>query len=104
MARRWWKSGHLKPGEEIVEPGSVVIHDKGWIFKMVVNGIGAVCTLIVMFIFAVTKFKDGAWVVIILTPLLVTIFFLNTPSLQKLGPSSFHLKTIHRASVSAVIV
>lgn len=75
MARRWWKSGHLKPGEEIVEPGSVVIHDKGWIFKMVVNGIGAVCTLIVMFIFAVTKFKDGAWVVIILTPLLVTIFF-----------------------------
>ena len=75
MARRWWKSGHLKPGEEIVEPGSVVIHDKGWVFKMIVNGIGAVCTLIVMIIFAVTKFKDGAWVVILLTPLLVTIFF-----------------------------
>lgn len=75
MARRWWKSGHLKPGEEIVEQGSVVIHDKGWIFKMIVNGIGAICTLIVMIIFAVTKFKDGAWVVILLTPLLVTIFF-----------------------------
>lgn len=75
MARRWWKSGHLKPGEEIIEPGSVVIHDKGWIFKMIVNGIGAVCTLVVMIIFAVTKFKDGAWVVIILTPLLVTLFF-----------------------------
>ncbi len=75
MARRWWKSGHLKPGEEIVEPGSIVVHDKGWGFKMIVNGIGAVCTLIVMIIFAVTKFKDGAWVVILLTPLLVTIFF-----------------------------
>ena len=75
MARRWWKSGHLKPDEEIVEPGSVVRFDKGWIFKMVVNSIGAVSTFIVMIIFAVTKFHDGAWVVIILTPLLVIIFF-----------------------------
>jgi hypothetical protein len=28
-----------------------------------------------MTIFAITKFRDGAWVVIVLTPLLVTIFF-----------------------------
>ena len=75
MARRWWKSGHLKPGEELIEPGSVVRNEKGWLFKMGVNGIGAVCTFIVMIIFAVTKFKDGAWVVILLTPLLVVIFF-----------------------------
>ena len=24
MARRWWKIGHLKPGVEVVEPGSVL--------------------------------------------------------------------------------
>ena len=24
MARRWWKSGHLKPGDEVKEPGSVL--------------------------------------------------------------------------------
>jgi hypothetical protein len=75
MARRWWKAGHLKPDEEVVEPGSVVKYDRHWLGKMIVNGFGAVCTLVVMFVFAITKFKEGAWIVIILTPLLVSIFF-----------------------------
>jgi len=75
MARRWWKIGHLKPGEEIVEPGSVLRFEKGWQTRMVINGFGAVCTAIVMVVFAVTKFKEGAWAVLILTPTLVTIFF-----------------------------
>jgi len=75
MARRWWKAGHLKAGEEIVEPGSTVKYEKGWQYKMVVNGFGSVCTAIVMVVFAVTKFREGAWVVLILTPVLVKIFF-----------------------------
>ena len=75
MARRWWKIGHLKPGEEIVEPGSTLRFEKGWQYRMVINGFGAVCTAVVMVVFAVTKFKEGAWVVLILTPILVTIFF-----------------------------
>lgn len=75
MARRWWKSGHLQPGEKLVEPGSTLEHDPRWSYKMVVNGFGAVCTFIVMLVFAVTKFRDGAWVVLVLTPVLVTIFF-----------------------------
>jgi amino acid transporter len=75
MARRWWKIGQLKPGEEIVEPGSVLKYEKGWKNRMVINGFGAVCTAVVMVVFAVTKFKEGAWVVLILTPALVAIFF-----------------------------
>lgn len=75
MARRWWKSGQLEPGVEIKEPGSILRHDKNWMIKMIVNGFGAVATLIVMIVFAITKFKDGAWIVIILTPTLVLIFF-----------------------------
>jgi len=75
MAHRWWKSGHLKPGEEIVEVGSTVVHDKTWKIKMAVNTIGAICTFIVMIVFAVTKFREGAWVVILLIPLLVLLFF-----------------------------
>ena len=75
MARRWWKIGHLKPGEEIVEPGSVLRYDNGWRFKMFINGFGAVCTAIVMMIFAITKFTEGAWVVLIIIPVLVKIFF-----------------------------
>jgi amino acid transporter len=75
MARRWWKIGHLKEGQEIVEPGSVLRYTEGWRFKMFVNGFGALCTGIVMVVFAATKFREGAWVVLLLTPILVTIFF-----------------------------
>jgi amino acid transporter len=75
MARRWWKVGHLKEGEEIVEPGSTLRYEKGWRFKMIVNGFGALCTAIVMVVFAATKFREGAWVVLLITPILVTIFF-----------------------------
>ncbi len=75
MARRWWKIGHLKEGVVIVEPGSTLKYEKGWRFRMVINGFGAICTAVVMVVFAVTKFAEGAWVVLILTPVLVTIFF-----------------------------
>lgn len=75
MARRWWKSGHLKPGIEIEEPGSILKYDKGWKFKMLVNGLGSICTLVVMVVFAATKFKDGAWIIIVLTPIMIAIFF-----------------------------
>jgi len=75
MARRWWKIGHIPEGKEIVEPGSVLRPDKNWRYKMAVNGFGALCTFIVMLIFAVTKFTEGAWVVLIIIPLLVRMFF-----------------------------
>lgn len=75
MARRWWKVGRLKPGEEIQEPGSTLRFENGWQWKMIVNGFGAICTCVVMIVFAATKFKDGAYLVIILTPVLVAIFF-----------------------------
>ena len=71
MARRWWKIGHIPPGEEVMELGSVLHYEKNWQFKMLINGFGAFSTAIVMGVFAVTKFHDGAWVVLILLPLLV---------------------------------
>lgn len=75
MAHRWWKSGKLRSGEEIVERGSTLHKDKNWLFKMIVNGFGAVCTAVVMGVFAITKFTDGAYVVIILLPVLVYCFY-----------------------------
>jgi amino acid transporter len=75
MARRWWKIGQLKEGQEIVEAGSTLHYDKAWRSKMFINGFGAVCTFIVMIVFAVTKFREGAWVILIIIPILVSIFF-----------------------------
>jgi amino acid transporter len=49
-------------------------HEAGWQRSIVVNGIGAVLTAIVLMVIVVTKFSGGAWVVLILTPLLVWLF------------------------------
>lgn len=76
MALRWHKIGKLNPGEEKLERGSTLRFVKDWPSKMVINGFGAVCTAVVMVVFAVTKFHDGAWVVLILIPLVVLIFWL----------------------------
>jgi amino acid transporter len=75
MTRRWWKAGHLVPGQEVKERGSVLRYEKGWALKMVINGLGAVSSAVVTLVFAVTKFRDGAWFVILLIPTLVTFFF-----------------------------
>jgi amino acid transporter len=74
MAHRWWKSGHLKPGEEIKERGSTLRAEAGWVPKLVINSVGAVTTAMVALIFATTKFRDGAWIVLILIPTLVVGF------------------------------
>ena len=75
MALRWYKIGKLKPGEEKVERGSTLRFVKDWRIKMIINGFGAICTAVVMMVFAVTKFRDGAWVVLIIIPTLVMIFW-----------------------------
>jgi amino acid transporter len=75
MAVRWWRTRLLKPGEERPGIGSVLHHDPRWQLKLIINGFGAVCTFIVMVVFAVTKFATGAWIVVIIIPTLVFIFF-----------------------------
>jgi amino acid transporter len=74
MAHRWWKIGHLQPGQEVRERGSRLRYERGWQTKMVSNSLGAFCTAVVTLVFAVTKFRDGAWVVLVLMPVLVAMF------------------------------
>lgn len=74
MARRWWKIGHLQLDVEIKERGSMLRYEKNWQIKMFINGFGAICTAIVMCVFAFTKFRDGAYIILILIPLLIMFF------------------------------
>jgi hypothetical protein len=74
MAHRWWKSGRLLPGQEIQERGSTLRYESGWQFKMVLNSFGALLTATVALVFASTKFRDGAWIVLVLIPALVAAF------------------------------
>ncbi len=50
------------------------LKEKGWRWRIGVNGVGAVVTGIVLLTLAVTKFREGAWIVVVLTPLLVVVF------------------------------
>ena len=47
---------------------------KGWLRSMIINGTGAFVTALVTVIVAYTKFTSGAWIVVILIPLLVLMF------------------------------
>lgn len=75
MVVRLRKIGRLQPGEKIQGLETVLEYDAHWRLKAAISGFGAVCTGIVMLIFAITKFTSGAWFVIVLIPILVFAFF-----------------------------
>jgi amino acid transporter len=74
LVRRWWKIGHLVPGQEVHERGSALRYEPGWELKMGINSLGAVCTAVVMMVFTITKFEGGAWIVLLLMPALIAMF------------------------------
>jgi amino acid transporter len=51
------------------------LREPGWQRSAVINGVGAVATAIVTLIIAVTKFMEGAWLVVLLIPLLILGFW-----------------------------
>ncbi|MCO5209658.1 MAG: APC family permease [Caldilinea sp.] len=75
MVMRWRRSGKMQPGEEVEIHGSILRFDSHWRTKQAVNAFGAIMTFIVMIIFAVAKFTDGAYIVVVVIPLLVLVFF-----------------------------
>ena len=48
--------------------------EKGWKSSLIINAIGAVLTVIILIIVVVTKFMLGAWIIIVLIPLLIGLF------------------------------
>src|SRR6185295_15465102 len=45
-----------------------------WKKSLVINALGAVATFIVLCVFIATKFIHGAWIVVVVIPLLVLMF------------------------------
>jgi amino acid transporter len=61
--------------------GGMVLHwwrlrreHRGWQRSMTINGVGAVTTLLVALVISSAKFLEGAWIVVVLIPLLVLMF------------------------------
>ena len=51
------------------------LREPGWQRSAVINGVGAVATAIVTLVIAITKFAEGAWLVILLIPMLIALFW-----------------------------
>jgi amino acid transporter len=47
--------------------------EKGWQHRIVINGFASVLSFSVVAIFAITKFTEGAWLVVVLFPILVVV-------------------------------
>jgi amino acid transporter len=52
----------------------LVDHGPGWRWRLAINGTGGVVTAVVTVVIAVTKFTHGAWIVVLLIPLMVLGF------------------------------
>jgi amino acid permease-like protein len=52
----------------------VRLRGQGWAHRALLNGVGAVLTGIALVVIAATKFTQGAWIVVVLIPLLVIRF------------------------------
>ena len=100
MVRHWWRE-----------------HHEGWAASAAINSFGAFVTGIVLVVVAITKTAEGAWVILLLIPLHVTIFrgvrrhyrhVAQQLSLDGWTPSRRHnivivpVSGVHRAVVQAI--
>ncbi|MEQ8200584.1 MAG: APC family permease [Syntrophomonadaceae bacterium] len=58
MVIHWWKE-----------------RSPGWPFKAAVNGLGAMTTAIAVTVIGTTKFTEGAWIVFVVVPIIITIMY-----------------------------
>jgi amino acid transporter len=74
MVRLMGRIAHLKPGESLKTKVTTVHYEAGTVWKRAMNGVGAVATGTVLVALTITKFLEGAWVVVVAIPLLVLLF------------------------------
>ena len=53
------------------------LKEPGWLARAAISGFGGLLTFLVLIIVVLTKTLDGAWIVIVLIPILVTVFKLT---------------------------
>jgi hypothetical protein len=50
------------------------LKEPGWRTGAAISGVGAIVTCVVLIVVAITKGRDGAWIVLVLIPVLTTVF------------------------------
>ncbi len=82
---------------------------KGWLFQVVVNWLSGVVSFAIIIIFAVVKFTEGAWIIIVITPILVLALlrlnrqYRKEQAALKISDSASRATSISRHDVAVLI-
>jgi len=89
MVRRWW-----------------VRREPGWRRGLLINGLGALTTAVIVVVVAASKFLAGAWLVMILVPILVSLMWAIHVHYRRLeqaiAPRSLRIASVARAPLVIV--
>jgi len=75
MFRLMGKIAHLRPGEKLRTLVTEIHYESNVRWKQALNAVGALMTFVVFIILVSTKFLDGAWIVVVIIPLLISMFY-----------------------------
>lgn len=103
MVIHWLKERHIE----------AFVPTNGWRARLGMNAFGACCTFIVGAILMVTKFAEGAWIVMVAIPLLIAMFMrihshyndvARSLTLDGIKPGGVRVPTIDRNHVPVVVL
>jgi amino acid transporter len=85
------------------------LREPGWRHGLLINGIGAVTTAVVSVVISITKFADGAWIVMLFVPVMIWILvrlkrqYEREDEMLDGGPPSFDRGSMSRPSMLVVV-
>lgn len=74
MVRLWNRIATIPPGETLETEATTLQAESGLGWKKAVNATGAFVTFIVLIVLVATKFVEGAWVIVLMIPLIIMLF------------------------------
>jgi amino acid transporter len=87
MVAHWWK-----------------IREKGWKVSLGINGLGAICTGITLVVVMAAKFTEGAWITVLLIPLLVLMFYWIRKHYHRVDAETAYDRPINLAGLKPPLV
>lgn len=97
---------HLKPGEHLRTKVTEIHYERGVRWKRALNAVGATGTFIVFIILTTTKFIEGAWIVVLLVPILIASFYAVHHHYERVSSalSTKHLRAEDISELAQVVV
>jgi amino acid transporter len=75
MFRLMGRIAHLKPGETLRTKVTEIHYERNAFWKRLLNAVGATVTFVVFVILISTKFHEGAWIIAVIVPILMFMFY-----------------------------